>query len=106
MSLVDDNRQWFKSAYGLDVEETPRDLAFCGWTILASPTFRSHVMVIEDALQVRGSAERLCAFACAYDGMSPPSWCHRSWRSQLLFVPPPPPSAHTPFHGTRALLLS
>ena len=29
VSLVDDCRQWFKSAYGLDVPETPRDISFC-----------------------------------------------------------------------------
>ena len=27
ISLVDDDRQWFKSAQGLDVSETPRDVA-------------------------------------------------------------------------------
>lgn len=34
VSLVDENRQWFKSARGLDVRETPRDISFCGHTIL------------------------------------------------------------------------
>ncbi|ABF52011.1 sensor histidine kinase [Sphingopyxis alaskensis] len=29
ISLVDDCRQWFKSAHGLDVPETPRDISFC-----------------------------------------------------------------------------
>ena len=29
ISLVDDCRQWFKSAHGLAVAETPRDISFC-----------------------------------------------------------------------------
>jgi PAS domain S-box-containing protein len=36
VSLVDQDRQWFKANVGLPgVNETPRDLAFCGYTILA-----------------------------------------------------------------------
>jgi PAS domain S-box-containing protein len=33
VSLVDENRQWFKSSVGLEVRETPRDVAFCQHTI-------------------------------------------------------------------------
>jgi diguanylate cyclase (GGDEF)-like protein len=44
VSLVDENRQWFKSCVGLDVSETPRDISFCGHAILGSDIF-----VIPDA---------------------------------------------------------
>ncbi len=34
ISLVDKERLWFKSIQGLDVEESGRDVSFCGHTIL------------------------------------------------------------------------
>jgi diguanylate cyclase (GGDEF)-like protein len=46
ISLIDGDRQWFKSKVGLDVEETSRDAAFCAYAIL-SP---SKTLVINDAL--------------------------------------------------------
>ncbi|MDG1079933.1 MAG: sensor domain-containing diguanylate cyclase [Porticoccaceae bacterium] len=39
VSLVDKDRQWFKSRIGLPVSETPRDISFCGHSILGEEVF-------------------------------------------------------------------
>ncbi len=46
ITLVDKDRQWFKSIIGLDAQETPRDISFCGH-VIHDETF----MTVEDALQ-------------------------------------------------------
>ncbi|MDH3747460.1 MAG: GAF domain-containing protein [Gammaproteobacteria bacterium] len=39
ISLVDGSRQWFKSAVGIDRNETSRDVSFCGHAILGDGIF-------------------------------------------------------------------
>ena len=46
ISLVDENRQWFKSKVGISVSETSRDIALCSTAIQQSDVF-----VVPDALQ-------------------------------------------------------
>ena len=44
ITLVDDDRQWFKAQVGITVRETARSVAFCGYTILSDD-----VLVVQDA---------------------------------------------------------
>lgn len=57
ISLLDEKRQWFKAKVGLDVRETPRELAFCGYAVYESSSlivkdtwederFKSHPLVL------------------------------------------------------------
>jgi PAS domain-containing protein len=48
VSLVDAERQWFKSTCGLAAKSTPRSQAFCAWTLL---TETPEVLVVENALE-------------------------------------------------------
>ena len=48
ISLVDQDRQWFKSRVGLDALQTPREQAFCGYAILGDEP-----LAVPDATQDR-----------------------------------------------------
>ena len=45
ISLVDGHRQWFKAAFGLEVTETPREVAFCAHAIEGDGT-----LIVENAM--------------------------------------------------------
>ena len=46
VSLIDQNRQWFKSRFRVDLTETPRDVAFCDHVVTGRET-----LIIPDALE-------------------------------------------------------
>jgi signal transduction histidine kinase len=53
VSLVEADRQWFKSKVGLEVSETPRDQSFCAYALLRP----EELLVIEDATKDERTAD-------------------------------------------------
>ena len=52
VTLIDEDRQWFKSCLGLETREMGRDIAFCAYAILGD-----EVMVVPDAREDARFAE-------------------------------------------------
>ena len=46
VTMVDSNRQWFKSCGGVDVRETPREISFCAHAILYDD-----LLIVENAVK-------------------------------------------------------
>jgi GAF domain-containing protein len=44
ITIIDKDREWFKSFKGLDINQSPRDTSFCGHALLAS-----NILEVEDA---------------------------------------------------------
>ena len=44
VSMIDESRQWFKAKCGIEVDQTPRDMAFCAHAIHAA-----EILIVEDA---------------------------------------------------------
>ena len=53
VSLVDDDRQWFKSHHGINISETPREGAFCSHAILQP----EQMLIIPDTTKDRRFAD-------------------------------------------------
>ncbi|MEY2475015.1 MAG: hypothetical protein QOG87_330 [Actinomycetota bacterium] len=49
ITLVDENRQWFKSCFGTDMRETSRQVSFCGHAILRPAPF----IIVDASLDLR-----------------------------------------------------
>lgn len=52
VSLIDEKRQWFKARKGIDVSETPRELAFCAHAVANGET-----LIVDDTVQDQRFAE-------------------------------------------------
>lgn len=46
ISILDKDREWYKSCIGVDTKEGPREIAFCSWALLSKDAF-----IVEDTLK-------------------------------------------------------
>ena len=45
ISIIDSEREWYKSCYGLDIKQNDRSISFCGHALLATEVF-----IVEDTM--------------------------------------------------------
>jgi signal transduction histidine kinase len=48
ITLIDKNRQWFKSKIGIELSEIPRDVSFCDYTIRSNEVFEVQDTLLDD----------------------------------------------------------
>jgi signal transduction histidine kinase len=48
ITIIDQNRQWFKSNYGLNVKQTERSISFCQYTIMSEDIFEVENALADD----------------------------------------------------------
>ena len=49
ISLVDSDRQWFKSKVGLELDQTHRDVSFCGYVATTTDTYAGTTGTVQGA---------------------------------------------------------
>jgi hypothetical protein len=97
VSLVDEDRQWFKACVGITVKETPRDQSFCAHVvhdrepIIVPDTFQdarfadSPLVTNSPASALWGSAysrTEATSARCASSTRARACWAHLSWRGR------------------------
>ena len=85
VSLVDTERQWFKSIQGLPgVTETPRTTSFCAWTLLPK---NPEVLIVQDACEdERRVVGATMPLPCMHFAWPMASFFDADWMAWLLYT--------------------
>lgn len=51
ITLIDNDKQWFKSSFGFDVSEAPRDNSFCNYTMQGNEVFEVPDALLHDEIK-------------------------------------------------------